>query len=142
MKVILASHGHFAEGLLSAVKLVAGDDCGAEAFGLDTYITPEMIAEQVAARIDAAAPEHTVILCDIKGGSVYNKLLPLCERPNVSLISGMNMNLAAQLAMTTPDEDPKEAQDEAIEVAKDLIQYFDADVLRELKKQEGDEELW
>lgn len=142
MKLLFASHGGMAEGLLGALRLIAGDDFEAEAFGLYPGETPDDLAEKCRQRIEAAGAEHVAILCDIKGGSVYNKLLPLCERPNVSLMSGMNLNLALVMAMSLPDDDPRAVQEEAMQAAKEFIQYFDSGVLEELKKQEQEDDLW
>ena len=143
MKMILASHGSLAEGLLSAVRMIAGDEGNIEAFGLDTYETPAAIVQIVADRIAARPPgEHLVILCDIKGGSVYNELLPLCAADDVSLISGMNLGLALGLALASPHDPVRETQQNAIDMAKQYIEYYDKDVLAELKKQEEEDELW
>lgn len=142
MQIILASHGSLAEGLHSAVRLIAGDADNIIALGLDAYETPEALAAVAEKRIENAMGEHTVVLCDIKGGSVYNQLLPLCGQPNVSLITGMNLNLALELAMAQPGLSPRQAQAEAIEIAKEFIQYFDAKVLAEERKQEQEDGLW
>jgi mannose/fructose-specific phosphotransferase system component IIA len=142
MKLLFASHGGMAEGLLSSLRLIAGEEFDAEAFGLYPGASPDDLAAELEKRIEAAGAEHVTILCDIKGGSVCNKLLPLCERPNVSLICGMNMNMALVMAMSLPEDDPRAVQEEAIQAGKELIQYFDSDVLAELKKQEQEDGLW
>lgn len=142
MKIILASHGSLAEGLYSAVLMVAGDEADIEAFGLDKYESPTNIAREVKARIDARDGEHVTILCDIKGGSVYNELLPLCMEEDVSLICGMNMSMAVALALPTPGMTARQMDDGAIAYAKEAIEYFDKDVLKELNRQEGEDDLW
>lgn len=142
MKIILASHGSLAEGLLSAIHMVAGNEMGIEAFGLDKYENPANIAHEVKGRIDGRQGEHIMILCDIKGGSVYNELLPLCMQEGVSLICGMNMSMGIALALPSADLPPREMGEAAVAYAKDAIEYFDRDVLEGLHRQEKEDELW
>jgi len=142
MKIILASHGSLAEGLLSAVHTIIGDDGDIEAFGLDRYENPSAITEEVQKSIDACDGEHTVILCDIKGGSVFNDLLPLCAQKSVSLICGMNLNLALELAIADPSDGVRVIQEDAISVAKTFIEYYDSDVLSALQQEECEDGLW
>ena len=40
-----------------------------------------------------------MIVCDIKGGSVYNALIQLLDMDNVEIISGMNMNIVLELVI-------------------------------------------
>ena len=41
-----------------------------------------------------------MIVCDVKGGSVYNALLQTCNNERVNLISGMNMNMVLELVIS------------------------------------------
>ena len=41
--LILASHGSLAEGMLSAANMIVGDIEGVDAYGLDTYHSPQDI---------------------------------------------------------------------------------------------------
>ena len=41
-----------------------------------------------------------MIVCDVKGGSVYNALLQKCNNARVNLISGMNMNMVLELVIS------------------------------------------
>jgi len=142
MKIILASHGSLAEGLLSAARTIIGEDSDIEAFGLDMYENTSAITGEVQKRIDAGDGEHTVILCDIKGGSVFNELLPLCAQKSVSLICGMNLNLVLELAMADSSGGVRDVQEDAIWVAKTFIEYYDADVLSALRQEECEDGLW
>ncbi len=141
-KIVLASHGSMAEGILSAAKMIMGEDERVSAFGLDRYDTPQDISREAAKIVEAAEGAPVIILCDVKGGSVYNELLHLCEKPNVSLITGMNLNLLLEILAAPPKMGLLEKQREAIEIAKQCICYFDIDVLAHMKAETEDGELW
>ena len=138
-QIILASHGSMAEGTASAVKMIIGEYPNVSAFGLDTWETPEAIKEQVERVIAAHSDEYAVVLCDIKGGSVHNRLMDLCTRDQVSVVSGMNLVLVLSLALASDDLDAAQVK-EFIEEAKENLVYFDRQSLGNVNDEE--EELW
>ncbi|MDD3401886.1 MAG: hypothetical protein PHQ72_00830 [Hespellia sp.] len=140
-KLILASHGSLAEGMKSALKMILGDTVQAEAFGLDKWEQPQAIMEQIQKLREEAPEEEFIILCDMKGGSVCNRMVELCSEPNVCVISGMNLTLAIGLAMMPPGVKCSEMKAELFEEARDGIEYFDSAVVGGLKEEEEDD-LW
>jgi mannose/fructose-specific phosphotransferase system component IIA len=143
MKIILASHGSLADSILKIVHSILGDEDDVEAFCLDVYETPSAIAAIVKERIDAAAGVPVVLAADIKGGSVFNALLPLCENPGVTLFAGMNLDLVLDL-VNTVTETP-EALNGSMQIAKDAIVLFNKDILAVMSRQNNDDKedgLW
>jgi mannose/fructose-specific phosphotransferase system component IIA len=143
MKIILASHGSLAESMLKVVCSILGDEYDIESFCLDVYETPSAITAAVKDRIDAAAGAPVVLVSDIKGGSVFNGLLPLCENPSVVLFAGMNLDLVVELVNMAPET--PEALDEVIRTARDGIERFDRDILARMKLQntnDKEDKLW
>ena len=138
-QIILASHGSMAEGTLSAVNMVIGKQPSVSAFGLDAWETPEAIKEQVEKVIAAHPKDYIVILCDIKGGSVHNRLMDLCARDNVSVVSGMNLVLVLSLALDADDLDVDTIKEHMAE-AKENLAYFDRHSFENAS--EGEDELW
>lgn len=138
-QIILASHGSMAEGVVTAVNMVIGEQPCVSAFGLDTWETPETIKEQVEQVIAAHPGEYIVVLCDIKGGSVHNRLMDLCARDNVSVVSGMNLVLVLSLALAADDLSVDKVK-ELMEEARDNLAYFDR---HSFETESGEEEdLW
>ena len=138
-QIILASHGSMAEGTLSAVNMVIGKQPSVSAFGLDAWETPVAVKEQVEKVIAAHPKDYIVILCDIKGGSVHNRLMDLCARDNVSVVSGMNLVLALSLALDADDLDVDTIKEHMAE-AKENLAYFDRHSFENAS--EGEDELW
>jgi len=102
MKIILASHGSLADAMLKVLHMIMGDEDDVESLCLDTYENPVALAEEVKKKINAASGAPLILVCDIKGGSVFNHLLPLCINPGVTLFTGMNLDLVLSLVNIQP----------------------------------------
>lgn len=140
IQIIMASHGSLAEGMKSAVKMIAGDYANLHAFGLDTYATPDCIGDEVD-KIMVANPESVfIILCDIKCGSVHNKLIQNCNKENVCLISGINLALVLTLILTNEDKINRETILSIMEEAKENMMYFDKETI--YKENNKEDDLW
>ena len=85
VKIILASHGDLSKGMLNSVSMIVGE----LAKDIETY-----------SLYPGENPNDYVIVCDVKGGSVYNALLQTCNNERVNLISGMNMNMVLELVIS------------------------------------------
>ena len=103
MKIILASHGSLADAMLKVLHIILGDEDDVESFSLDAYENPVALSEAVKKKIDAENGAPVVLVCDIKGGSVFNYLLPFCTRPGVTLFTGMNLDLVLSLVNIQPE---------------------------------------
>ena len=97
--VIMVSHGEFAPGLHSAVKMMTGDRNDV----LSTSLKEDMSADQFAENFKTlvaplTADDSVVLLADILSGSPFtNALAVLDERgllQNTLVIAGMNMPMA------------------------------------------------
>ena len=136
MKIILASHGSLAKAMLEVLHMIMGDEDNVEAFCLDTYENPVALSEAVKKKIEAAQGEPIVMACDIKGGSIFNHLLPFCSIPGVSLFAGMNLNLVLSLANIQPQTEADFI--EVIGEGKDGIELFNREVLERMNNEDDD----
>jgi PTS system mannose-specific IIA component len=130
MKIILTSHGSLADAMLGLVHMIMGNDDDVESFCLDTWENPVALAEEVKKKIEAASGAPIVLVCDIKGGSVFNRLLPLCVNPGVSLFTGMNPNLVLSLVNIQPRTEAE--FEEVMEEAKAGIVRYNKETLENL----------
>ena len=64
-KIIIASHGSFAEGLLSASEMIMGKCENIQAYGLSNYESPYEISHLVEKQILEKKDDEWIILCDI-----------------------------------------------------------------------------
>lgn len=140
IQIVMASHGSLAEGMKSAVKMIAGDYDNLHAFGLDTYATPDKVNDEVKKLIQLYPNDHFVILCDIKCGSVHNKLIQYCNNDHVCLVSGINLALVLTLILTNQDVLDKETILNIMDEAKENIMYFDKETI--FKESNKEDDLW
>ncbi len=114
MKILLVSHGDFAQGLCATMT---------EFFGATNVYSACVTAEGGTADLKAKTDEYLaewgdeqVVICsDLKGGSANQTMIPYMSRPNTFLISGMNLSLVMQLTME--DEVTTESLHEMMEAA-------------------------
>ena len=97
--VVMVSHGEFAPGLHSAVKMMTGDREDV----LSTSLKSDMSADQFAANFEELVKDFTtedqvILLADILSGSPFTNALNVLDQkgmlPNTLIIAGMNMPLA------------------------------------------------
>lgn len=97
--VVMVSHGEFAPGLHSAVKMMTGDRDDV----LSTSLKDGMSADEFAANFETlisgfTAEDEVVLLADILSGSPFTNALNVLDQkglmPNTLVIAGMNMPAA------------------------------------------------
>ena len=136
MKIILASHGSLADAMLKVLHMILGDEDDVEALCLDTYENPVALSEAVKKKIEAEDGAPVTLVCDIKGGSVFNHLLPLCVNPGINIFTGMNLDLVLSLVNIQPKT---EAEFEEVErEAKAGIFRFNMEAIEKLKAEDED----
>lgn len=93
--ILLAGHGNFAEGMLSASKVIAGTLDNADFIGLFHGDSPDAFEENILNKLEALDDgDGVIILTDITGGTPANRsLICMGSRPNVRVISGTNMTM-------------------------------------------------
>lgn len=117
--VIMVSHGEFAPGLHSAVKMMTGnrDDV------LSTSLREDMSADEFAENFKKLvepihADDSIILLADILSGSPFtNSLAVLDEKglmSNTIVIAGMNMPMAITAVLMKDNFDDKEMLKETI----------------------------
>jgi mannose/fructose-specific phosphotransferase system component IIA len=123
-QVILISHNKLAEGILSAAKMIAGNEIEAKAFGLMPGENPQDKVNVIEKSINNDS--KTLILADLFGGSMANAAIPLSVKDNVRLITGLNLALALQVILEHPWTDDEITK--TINRAKENIQEVKVDI--------------
>ncbi len=119
MKVLLVSHGSIAQGFCDTAK----DFFGAQEIyyaNVDLETGTKGLIEKVDSFLNVWKDELVVVCSDLKGGSANQTMMQYVNRPNVYLVSGMNLSLILQLVLVP--EITRDALVEMIEAAKsDLV---------------------
>ena len=98
-KVILASHGHLAEGMYSAVEMILGKREDVTYYDLDHQEEPDVILQLARREVEAAKGKEVVIFTDINNGSVHRQLMQLCVFSNVYVQSGMCLPMIVEFLL-------------------------------------------
>lgn len=94
---LLVSHGEFAPGLHTAVKMIAGDNPHVMSTSLKDGMGADELAANVAKLLEIITPEDKlVVLADLMGGS------PLTTTMNVVAEKGLLANTRAFAGMSLP----------------------------------------
>lgn len=127
---ILASHGHFAQGIYESVKIILGEQnnvhiiCG--------YVDGNTDVKELIDEVMHQIPkEDTIIACsDLLGGSVNNELMKYMQRGQFFLITGMNLPLLMNLFLYQ-QEDPDTLIRRILEEVQGSISYCNQNVEEE-----------
>lgn len=93
-KILLATHGHLASGLLSTLTIIAGDVTNVQA--IDGYTEAEDITSMIETAIaDVTVNDQLIVFTDLLGGSVNQLVTKLAMEKHVPaiIVSGFNVVL-------------------------------------------------
>ena len=102
MRLVLAGHGHYASGVASAVAMLSGNE---EAV-LFADFTPVDSPDEFGSRLRniAECGEAVVIICDLVGGTPYNRACMIAhENDQVKVVAGMNLAAILEAALSIED---------------------------------------
>ena len=127
-EVYIASHGRYAEGMISALNLLIGEDHAIQsicAYCGDIGSTAEL-AERFSeiAQESARRGNELVLFTDMQGGSVNNTAVQLMVKyPHMHVISGANLIMLMAFCMSE-SSNTAERVHEAITMATEGMQYM------------------
>ena len=100
--IYVASHGHFARGLVNSLSLLIGDEHGVIpvcAYDED-IVTTEQLEQTLEHLIVQANGDEVVIFTDLLGGSINNSAVSVLMRHrNVFVVAGINLTLLLEFLL-------------------------------------------
>ena len=98
LKIFLSSHGTLASGIKKSVEILVGESDKLVTF--DAYVNDEQLKDAIEAFFKETNEEDDkVLLSDLYGGSVNQKMYLYLNRPNTYLIAGVNLAFVLDLLM-------------------------------------------
>ena len=108
-EVILASHGHLAEGMLDTIAMIMGEPpCPVRTFCLLPGESPDSLTRELEEAAQGRPDTRFVVLADLFGASVFTSLGRLAAFDNITIVAGMNAALVLA-ALTEEDVSNEEA---------------------------------
>jgi mannose/fructose-specific phosphotransferase system component IIA len=118
LKVFFSSHGHMSSGMKHTSEILIGKMDNLTIF--DAYIDQDTVQEHLDAFYSNVGEEDQVILMsDILGGSVNQIMSLYMDKPNTTLISGVNLSLLIEIL--TRDEISESELNEIIEESRKML---------------------
>lgn len=110
VKYFLSSHGHLASGLKSSIDVLLGGCDRLTVF--DAYVDERSLEEVLNAFYREVGPDDQVILMsDMYGGSVNSIMYTFLDRPQTTLIAGVNLALVIGLVINDREMSREEIED-------------------------------
>ena len=133
---IVASHAHFASGIVESIGLLSGERENVHALSM-YFDGNEDLVKEAAAILDGFAADDEVVVCtDLFGGSVNNEFTKIVQtRPNTYLVANMNLPLLIQL-LFSDQEAPADQVIREILAADDTRVKFVNDLLTDADDEE------
>ncbi len=131
LKFFISSHGHFASGIKSSVEILTGPKSNFTVF--DAYVNQDSVQQHLDEFYETVTPEDKVILLsDLYGGSVNQVMYTYLDRPNTTLIAGVNLALVLELAVREEitDEELEELVEQSREMLR-IVQFDNSDPIEE-----------
>ncbi len=122
-RLYIASHGDFSKGIKHSLEMIAGNAAAAvSTYSLYPGESAVDFTQTLKKKIAQAPEDEFVLMGDLFGASVVNALLELSTFENVIVLSGMNLNLALEILLASPEKLTEEKIQEIIQNAQQGIQ--------------------
>ncbi|QIK70682.1 PTS sugar transporter subunit IIA [Erysipelothrix sp. HDW6C] len=97
-KILIASHGNMAQGIVHTVSFFAGESNDIAAICAYVGDTPleDMINEYFST---VKSEDEVIIFTDLLGGSVNRAFLPYLKREHTHLIAGVNLPMVLEIVL-------------------------------------------
>jgi mannose/fructose-specific phosphotransferase system component IIA len=118
-RYLIASHGKMASGMLSTVKLLAGEREDIDY--LDAYIESDSISNQIKRYFDQYKEYEILVFTDLLAGSVNREIMRYLNE-NTHIISGFNLPLLLELLLSDENITP-EVIEEKLSMARGQMVY-------------------
>ena len=129
-QLLLISHDGYASGARKATELILGPQPNLQVIELDSQKGIDVFKEELTKKITTlnTKKEKIIILADLKNGSPYNIAMEIIAKEslwdNITLLSGMNLNLILEMVMVIDDEITPSILDEIMKTACDGIHHL------------------
>lgn len=124
MKIFLSSHGHLASGTKSSLDILLGNSDKVTVF--DAYVDETNLTTVLDAfYANVGNDEQVILLSDLYGGSVNQQMALYTNKPNTTLIAGVNLALVLELAVA--QDLTKDQIEEIVEQSRSMMRIVDLD---------------
>lgn len=125
--IVLVSHGNFAEGLLNAAKMIAGEAEKVACIDLQPKDDIDHLVDRIQEAIDQVNDgDGVLLLVDLFGASPFNASgrLVLSQQDHLEMVTGMNLPMLVELLVTREELDLNSASKIALDAGISGVSRF------------------
>lgn len=98
VSLIIAAHGHLAEGLLASSAMIVGPSDDIAAVTFDPSEGPDDLLAKYASAVEASSSQEHLFLVDLFGGSPYNAAARFgAAREDCDVVTGVNLPMLVEV---------------------------------------------
>ena len=139
--LIISGHGHFATGLRTSLKLIAGEPTNTQYVDFEETDNIESLREKYYGALENLANCDSVLaLTDLAGGSPFKTLVEVSieSKKAIQVVGGTNLPMALEISMTKDIfDDLTTLCDSAVDCGKNSVMKFE---LTERKEEINEED--
>lgn len=138
--LIVTGHGHFASGLTSSLKLIAGEAKDYVAVDFEETDSVEDLTKKLTDAMDSLKQcEGIIVLSDLAGGSPFKTSVEVgFPRGNVEVVAGTNLGMLVEINLTRSFMDNvKDVANSAVNVGKDQVVRYEFKPVQQVEVTDG-----
>ena len=135
--VIITGHGSFATGMLSSLKLIAGEIENLNGVNFTEDDSTETLEEKLKNSINEMKCDEIIILSDLAGGSPFKVSAMLSNTVNdkkIKVISGTNLGMLLEVSLCRDGMDAEELLQFAKTSGANSIKAFELQIEKEIEE--------
>ena len=127
--ILIAGHGGFPSGVLSAVNLVAGNPGNVTAVDFVEGMSTDELKAKMLAALDGMEQEEILVLTDLAGGTPFRtaaEIKAVYTGKRMRVVAGANMPAVVEAAFSSGDMDLDELTADVIQTGTEGFEDLDA----------------
>lgn len=131
-KVLIITHGLFGVELKKSAEMIMGEQENVDALGLLPEQGIDDLREKAFAVIEKNEAEgaHTIVMCDLMGGSPSNVALACIGKADCDVLVGVSMPMLLATLQAMDFTEGKELAQQAADEAKNGVKLFNRETLK------------
>jgi len=134
--VVMVSHGEFAQGLRSAVRMMTGERDDMFSVSLKEDMGTNQFAEEFAKLVEPFSIEDEVLLfSDILSGSPFTTSLDILDKKGLlaksMVFTGMNMPMVLTAVLMKDNIDGEDLKEAILSEGRLAVTFFDMNAVKE-----------
>lgn len=140
--LVVTGHGHFADGLHTSAKMIAGENELVKYVNFEDGMSTETLAEKLNEAYNGFAHcDGIVVLSDLPGGSPFKTAVECAmghPDKKIEVLAGTNLPMIVTgVTMVDFEEDPTALAEELLTTGKEFMVRFELAEREEIEEEDG-----